>query len=128
MLPTCVTVTDSFFVGFLITGGNNHLGGFQEPAAVDTSNFLPNRSCRTGAFGGAGDIYNLTNNGLLPLASYETGGRIGNFMVRAAPCAAVTEPSTLALLTIGSMAGVVDYRRNARRAAASGAATARDSE
>ena len=117
-LPICVPVTQSFFVGFLITGGDNHLGGFQEPAAVDTSNFLPNRSFRTASFGGAGDIYNLTNNGLLPLASYETGGRIGNFMIRADPCAAVPEPSTLALLTIGSIGGVVGYRRNSRRAAA----------
>ena len=89
MLPTCVTVTDSFFVGFLITAGDNHGGDFQEPAAVDTSNLLPNRSFRTGSFGGAGDGYNLTNNRRLPLASYETGGRIGNIMIRAYPCAAV---------------------------------------
>jgi hypothetical protein len=118
MLPSCVTVTDSFFVGFLITAGDNHGGGFQEPAAVDTSNFLPNRSFRTGSFGGAGDIYNLGNNGLLPLASYETGGRIGNFMIRANPCAAVPEPSAMVLLIVGGMGGLVGYRRRSKHVAA----------
>lgn len=126
MLPTCVTVTDSFFVGFLITAGDNHGGGFQEPASIDTSNFLPNRSFVTGAFGGAGDIYNLTNNALQPLGTYEMGGRIGNFMIRADPCAAVPEPSAVVLLIVGGLGGMAGYRRKLRPAVAAGAVTESD--
>lgn len=118
-LPICVPVSQSFFVGFLINAGDNHLGGFQEPAAVDVNSFLPNRSYVTASFGGAGDIYNLTNNGLLPLASYETGGRIGNFIIRANPWQ-VPEPSTTALLVFGGVAGLINFRSRARRMVAAG--------
>ena len=85
-LPICVPVSQSFFVGFLINAGDNHLGGFQEPAAVDGDRFLPNRSYITAAPGGAGDIYNLSNNYLLPLGTYEyNSGKAGNFIIRANP-------------------------------------------
>ncbi len=119
-LPICVPVSQSFFVGFLINAGDNHLGGFQEPAAVDVNSFLPNRSYITAAPGGAGDIYNLSNNYLLPLGTYEyNSGKAGNFIIRANPWQ-VPEPATTTLIIFAGFAGIIGFRprrahANARR-------------
>ena len=54
---SCITVTNSFFVGFLVS----HNAG-QFPGAFDETAPLPNRSFVTG--GASGNITNLTMNDL----------------------------------------------------------------
>jgi hypothetical protein len=111
-LSSCVTVTPSFFVGFLINFGENHqMGGYQQPIAVDRSNPLPARSFMNVSFGGNGDIYNLNNSDVFPLMDAQNFGTNGNFLIRANPCAAVPEPSTAALAIIGGLLWFLVCRR-----------------
>ncbi|MEO7723413.1 MAG: hypothetical protein ABIU29_01805 [Chthoniobacterales bacterium] len=75
-IPDTTITTTNFFVGFLIT----HSGG-QFPAAFDQT--APTFSNVSYAAGGAsGDINNLNNNEI-PVASIESLGLVGNWLIRA---------------------------------------------
>lgn len=102
----CITVTPSFFVGFIIT----HSPG-QFPIAFDQTAPLSGRSFVAGSFSMPGDINNLTNNDI-PVSAIENFGLNGNFLIRADAC--VPEPSSLALLLGGGVAGLVACRTRSR--------------
>ena len=108
IFQTCVTVTPSFFVGFIITYGPSampgNITGFDETAP------LPGRSFVTGAAVGAGDINNLGNN-FVPLEPVEIFGSHGNWMIRADVCAAVPEPTSTVLLLLGGIGAGLASRR-----------------
>jgi len=76
--PTTIT-TPNFFVGFLITQGSN-----QFPCAFDESDrTFPNRSWVAGdSTPGNGNIMDLDDNEL-PVATIESYGLIGNWLIRA---------------------------------------------
>src|SRR5262249_4798658 len=92
-----VTVTNSFFIGFLIP---NTLAG-QFPCAFDESNPISNRSWVAGGASGTGNIFNLNDNDL-PVGLIESFGLVGNWMVRADPG---TGGGTLQLLSAKSYRG-----------------------
>jgi PEP-CTERM motif len=96
--PTTV-LTSNFFVGFVITQGNN-----QFPAAFDTTApTLPNRSWVT---------LSGNPNNLSDAATIESFGLVGNWLIRAD---SIPEPSTYALIGLG-LAGLVFLQRRMRRA------------
>jgi hypothetical protein len=106
---SCIPVTQSFFVGFLLTQNPN-----QFPAALDETNPLTGRSFVAGANAGSGDLANLNNNTLVPLSPLDAF-LPANFMIRADPWTAVPEPSTLALLAIGGVGVLVSAIRQSWR-------------
>ena len=106
---SCIRVTTSFFVGFLIS-----TDGSKFPAGFDESNPLSGRSFVTAASYQAGDLTNLTNNTLLPLDTVENYGLMGNFMIRADPWQ-VPEPTSMTLVVFAGVAGLLVYHRSSRR-------------
>lgn len=78
-IPDTVVTTSKFYVGFIIT---NQAGQF--PAAFDESPpTLSNRSFIAGSgTPGGGDINDLNNNDL-PVATIESAGLVGNWLIRA---------------------------------------------
>jgi hypothetical protein len=104
----CITVTPSFFVGFIIS---QNAGQF--PIAFDQSAPLSGRSFVAGSFSMPGDINNLNNNDI-PVGAIESFGLSGNFLIRADPCAAVPEPSITALALVGGLAVLIGYRHKFR--------------
>ena len=116
VFPTCVTVTRSFFVGFIITYGPSPNPG--RITAFDMSSPLANRSFITGASANTGNIYDLSATGgnSVPLHPVEFYGAIGNWLIRADPCVAVPEPTTLGLAIVGGLLGLFGWRsRRSRR-------------
>lgn len=114
LFPGCVTVTPSFFVGFIITYGPSQNPG--NITAVDETAPLLNRSFLTGSAVGAGNIYNLGSNSV-PLKPVEFFGLNGNWMIRADSCTAVPEPSSFVLFTLGAIAGLLGLARRERKQA-----------
>jgi len=92
-----VTVTNSFFVGFLIP--NTAAGQF--PAAFDQSNPIFNRSFVAGSAAGNGNIENLNDNDF-PVGAIERVGWFGNWLIRADPGSA---GGTLQFLSAQSLKG-----------------------
>lgn len=114
LFSNCVTVTPSFFVGFIITYGPSQNPG--NITAFDETAPLLNRSFVTGSAVGTGNISNLSSNSV-PLKPVEFFGLNGNWMIRADPCAAVPEPSSFALVILGGIAALLRLaRRSAKQA------------
>jgi hypothetical protein len=104
-LFNCVTVTQSFFVGFLITEN-----GAENPGAVDLNGGYPPGSFVAAASGGSGDITSLTSNNLLPVTAAGNVGITGNFLIRA-DLWVVPEPRSSALLICGGAIALLVWRR-----------------
>jgi PEP-CTERM motif-containing protein len=99
LIPATAVLTPNFFVGFIITQGNN-----QFPAGFDTTAPVSNRSY----FVDTGNI-----NDLSTAATIESFGLDGNWMIRAD---SIPEPSTYALVGFGAAALVFASRRARRHA------------
>lgn len=103
--PTLV-LTPNFFVGFILTAPSG-----TSPLAFDQEDpTLADRSFLAASTAGSGDINNLNNNNVIPVASVDSLGLSGNWLIRAD---AVPEPSTYLLLGLG-LAGLILSRRGKR--------------
>ncbi len=94
--PTTIT-TQNFFVGF----GIDHVAG-QFPSAFDEDNPLPNRSWIAGSnTQGGADLEDLNNNDI-PVATIESFGLFGNWMIRADAGAQVSPTPTATATATGT--------------------------
>ena len=104
--PTNITTPD-FFVGFELQ--KQPAGTF--PAAIDTSNPLPNRSFVTYGARGTINPFDLTANQVPPETIESVpGAPDGNWLIRAN---AVPEPSTWVCVLAGAVGGCFLFRRRA---------------
>src|SRR5437588_2186601 len=94
--PTTIT-TQNFFVGF----GIDQVAG-QFPSAFDEDNPLPNRSWIAGSnTQGGADLEDLNNNDI-PVATIESFGLFGNWMIRADAGAQVSPTPTATATATGT--------------------------
>lgn len=110
---SCVTVTNSFFVGFILT---QNAGQF--PAAIDfDAPTYSNESFLAASFTpGAGNIVNLANNDF-PVGSVESYGFAGNWLIRADACAPVPEPTTASLVIVAGAIALLSLTKKQRKSA-----------